>query len=86
MDPTSSQVPPSLPVLDNPSSRAVHAVLDLVQRERGTWLAPRIARLHSPEVRTTLKLSSKEHHMHLLGHRCLCWALQRVCKQCRLVA
>ena len=51
MDPTSPQTPPSLPVLDNPASRAVHAVLDLVQRERGTWLAPRIARLHSPEVR-----------------------------------
>ena len=41
---------PSLPVLDNPSSRAVHAIIELAQRERGTWLAPRIARVHSPEV------------------------------------
>ena len=60
MDPTSSQSPPSLPVLDNPSSRAVHAVLDLVQRERGTWLAPRIARLHSPEVCTEAPAASNE--------------------------
>ena len=49
MDPTSSKIPPSRPVLDNPSSCAVHAVLDLAQSERGTWLAPCIARLHSPK-------------------------------------
>ena len=50
MEGAASLQAPGLPVLDNPSSRAVHALIELAQRQRGTWLAPRVARVHSPEV------------------------------------
>ena len=39
-----------LPQLDNPASRVVHDVIALVQRERATWLALSVARMHSPDM------------------------------------
>ena len=50
MEGSASLQAPGLLALDNPASRAVHAIIQLAQRQRGTWLAPRVVRVHSPEV------------------------------------
>ena len=50
MEGPSAHLPLPLPQLNNPASKAVHEVIALVQRERATWLALSVARLHSPDL------------------------------------
>ena len=50
MEGVGAHLPMPLPQLENAASRAVHDVIGLVQRERSTWLALSVARMHSPDL------------------------------------
>lgn len=50
MEGPSAHLPMPLPQLDNPASSAVHDLIAAVQKERATWLALSVARLHSPDL------------------------------------
>ncbi|KAK9809653.1 hypothetical protein WJX73_000552 [Symbiochloris irregularis] len=50
MEGPQAHLPMPLPLLDNPGSKAVHDIIDLVQRERSSWLALSVARPLSPDL------------------------------------